>query len=315
METQVLKETDKSSDLTDNQKITPFLWFDNNAEEAVRFYSYVFDKSRIKTVTRYGESGAKASGQEKGSIMTISFEIEGYEMVGINGGPVLNINPSLSFFINCDTVEEVDSLWAKLSKNGNIMMELNRYPFAEKYGWVEDKFGVSWQIITLKSEQKITPCLMFSGNHHLMAEDAINFYISVFRNSKINFLARYEANQGPEGAIVHCNFSLEDKQFLAMDSHERMPIDFTPGVSMVINCNTQEEIDYYWEKLTEGSDESTQQCGWLQDKFGFSWQVIPTVWVQIMSECDPARTERAMKAILTMKKIDIKALQKAIETI
>jgi predicted 3-demethylubiquinone-9 3-methyltransferase (glyoxalase superfamily) len=191
------------------------------------------------------------------------------------------------------------------------MMELGTYPFNAKYGWIEDKYGVSWQLILQERPQKITPCLMFTGANHKKAEEAINFYISIFKNSGIVQLEHYTAEQGPEGAVVHAKFLLNGEEFNAMDSHISLPYEFTPAVSMVINCEDQEEIDHFWEKLTYGGDERYQQCGWLQDRFGVSWQIVPDAMNKMMSDPDPERSERVMQAVLRMKKIDIKTIQKA----
>jgi predicted 3-demethylubiquinone-9 3-methyltransferase (glyoxalase superfamily) len=121
------------------QKITPFLWFDNNAEEAVNFYISIFKNSKIVSVARYGEAGANVSGQPKGTVMTIAFQLEGQEFVALNGGPVFTFSPAISFVVNCETQEEVDALWEKLSEGGEIV----------ECGWLKDKFGVSWQIVPI----------------------------------------------------------------------------------------------------------------------------------------------------------------------
>lgn len=121
------------------QKITPFIWFDNQAEEAVNFFTSIFKNSKIKTVTRYGEAGAKVSGMQKGTVMTIAFQIEGQEFVAINGGPVFEITPSISFFVNCENQQEIEALWEKLSKGGDER--------AQQCGWLQDKYGVSWQVV------------------------------------------------------------------------------------------------------------------------------------------------------------------------
>lgn len=313
METLIMTEPGKKMKGTDHQRISPFLWFDNNAEEAVNFYVSVFKNSKINVVTRYGAAGAKASGQQEGSVMTLSFQIEGQEFVAINGGPVFQITPSISFFVNCATAQEVNTLWEKLSEGGAVMMELDKYPFSERYGWIQDKFGVSWQLILPDRNQKIAPCLMFTGSQHKKAEEAINFYTSIFKNSDIIQLERYTADQGPEGAVIHSKFLLDGQEFTAMDSHMPLPHDFNPAISLVVNCENQEEIDYFWEKLSEGGDERAQQCGWLQDKFGLSWQIIPAAWDEIMRDSDTGKSERAMQAVLQMKKIDIKTILKAVE--
>ena len=312
METKTISKPDKKTKETGKQKISPFLWFDNQAEEAVNFYTSIFNNSMIGTLARYSEAGAKASGQQKGSVMSIAFRIEGQEFVALNGGPVFKINPSISFFVNCDTMHEIDRLWEKLSDEGTIFMELGKYPFSEKYGWIQDKFGVSWQLILPGRKQKITPCLMFSGEHHKMAEEAINFYISVFsKDSSVIQLERYKADEGPEGAVVHSKFTLNGQEFSAMDSHQQVPYDFNPSISMVVNCKTQEEIDHFWGKLSDGGDERFQQCGWLQDRFGVSWQIVPDAMDKMMNDPDPERSERVMQAVLRMKKIDMKAIKKA----
>jgi predicted 3-demethylubiquinone-9 3-methyltransferase (glyoxalase superfamily) len=310
METQIISERIKKTAGIGFQKITPFLWFDNEAEEAVNFYTSLFNNSKIKIVTRYSEVGAKASGREKGTVMTVPFQIEGQEFTAINGGPVFKITPSISFFVNCDKLEEIDRLWAKLANGGEIFMELNKYPFSERYGWVKDKYGVSWQLILGASAQKIMPCLMFTGDHHKQAEEAIGFYTSVFKHSDIIYLERYKSDEGPEGAVVHAKFTLDTQEFIAMDSHSLLPYNFNPAISLVVNCQTQEEIDYYWEKLTQGGSPEAQQCGWCQDKYGVSWQVVPSNLGELVSDSDVAKSGKVMQALLQMKKIDIKTLQK-----
>ncbi len=309
METQTKTESGKIKMVAKSQKITPFLWFDNQTEEAVNFYVTVFNNTKIKTTTRYGEKGAKASGMPENSVMTMAFQIEGQDFVAINGGPVFQINPTISFFVNCETVQEIDRLWEKLSEDGMVMMELDNYPFAEKYGWIQDKFGVSWQLIIAEREQKITPCFMFSGDQHTKAEEAINFYTSIFSDSKIIQLERYGKEVGPEGAVVHCKFTLNGQEFVAMDSHENMGMNFNPATSMVVNCETQDEIDYYWERLTESGFEGAQQCGWLQDKFGVSWQIVPNILGELLSH--PDKGGHVMQAMLQMKKLDINVLMQA----
>src|ERR687886_1722357 len=122
---------------TNIQKITPFMWFDDNAEEAARFYTSIFKKSKIIDVTHYGESGAEASGRSKGTVMTVTFELEGQRFMALNGGPVFKFSPAISFLVSCETQKEVDNLWEKLSEGGE----------QEQCGWLKDKFGVSWQIV------------------------------------------------------------------------------------------------------------------------------------------------------------------------
>ena len=128
------------------QTITPFLWFNDQAEEAANFYVSLFDNSSIEYTAYYNEDVAKVSGRPEGSVMTVDFQLEGQDFVALNGNPEYPFTPAVSFFIACETPEEIDHLWAKLSTGGIALMELGQYPFSEKYGWVQDQFGVSWQL-------------------------------------------------------------------------------------------------------------------------------------------------------------------------
>lgn len=311
MEPQIISGREKEIKGVGIQKITPFLWFDHQAEEAANFYISIFKNAKIKTVNRYGKEGAEGSGREKGTVMTVAFQIEGQEFVAINGGPIFKITPVISFFVNCDTPQEIDQLWEKLSDGGTVMMELDKYPFSERYGWIQDKFGVSWQLILPGRKQKIVPCLMFAGEQHKKAEEAVNFYVSIFKNSGIIQLEHYDASMGPEGAVVHSKFTLSGHEFTAMDSHMEFPFNFNPAVSFVVNCETQEEVDYYWDSLSKDGDESAQQCGWLKDRFGVSWQIIPKAFLEMLKDVDSEKSGRVMQAMFQMKKIDINGLKKA----
>ena len=153
-------------------------------------------------------------------------------------------------------------------------------------------------------KQKITPFLWFDNQ----AEDAMNFYISVFKNSKVGEIARYgEAGPGPAGSVMTATFELDGQHFIALNAGPHFK--FTEAISFVIDCQDQEEVDYYWNKLTEGGQES--QCGWLKDKFGLSWQVVPTMLSKLFNTPDKDKANRAMKAMMQMKKLDIASLQKA----
>jgi predicted 3-demethylubiquinone-9 3-methyltransferase (glyoxalase superfamily) len=299
--------------ITAKQLITPFLWFDHQAEDAVKFYTTTFANSKVKLVTRYGKDVAKASGRKEGTVMTVSFQVEGQDFIALNGGPGPALSPAISFFVHCDKPKDVDRLWAKLSPGGEVITALDKYPFSDRYGWIKDRFGVSWQLIVARRKQRIAPCLMFAGKQHLKSEDAIRFYMSVFKNSKILLLERYRAGQGPDGAVVHSKFALNGQEFTAMDSQTNMPLDFTQAISLVVNCATQKDIDYYWSALSEGGDEKAQVCGWLQDKYGVSWQIVPKVFFKMLSDRDPKKSDRVMTALLQMKKIDIALLKKAYE--
>ncbi len=160
--------------------------------------------------------------------------------------------------------------------------------------------------------QKITPCLWFDNQ----AEEAVNFYISIFKNSKIVSVARYgeagaEVSGRPKGSVMTIIFRIEGQEFMALNGGTIFK--FNEAISLIVNCKTQEEVDRLWEKLSEGGDEKAQQCGWLKDKYGVSWQIVPTVLGEMLQDKDARKSERVMKALLQMKKIDIKALKQAYE--
>jgi predicted 3-demethylubiquinone-9 3-methyltransferase (glyoxalase superfamily) len=160
--------------------------------------------------------------------------------------------------------------------------------------------------------QKITPCLWFDDQ----AEEAVEFYTAIFRNSKIVNVARYgevgqEVHRKPSGTVMVVAFELDGQAFTALNGGPMFK--FNEAISFQVNCETQEEVDYYWEKLSEGGDETAQQCGWLKDKYGASWQVIPTVLPEMINDPDSEKSQRAMTAMLQMKKIDIDELKRAYE--
>lgn len=292
------------------QKITSCLWFDSNAEEAANFYTSLFKNSNIGKVARYDEASSKASGQPAGSVLTIEFDIEGYKFLGLNGGPVFKLNPSISFFVVLEDEKEVDTLWNKLLDGGSVLMEYQKYEWAEKYGWLQDKYGLSWQIsLGKKSDvgQTITPSLLFAGNQFGRAEEAVNLYTSVFKNSDIVGIMK---NPSGDSSVMHAQFKLNGEVFMAMDSREDHQFNFNEAISFVVDCKDQEEVDYYWNNLTsDGGQESV--CGWLKDKFGVSWQITPTILTKYLVDKDAEKSQRVMQAMLQMKKIVIEDLEKA----
>jgi predicted 3-demethylubiquinone-9 3-methyltransferase (glyoxalase superfamily) len=160
--------------------------------------------------------------------------------------------------------------------------------------------------------QKIAPCLWFDSN----AEEAVNFYTAIFKNSKIGNISRYgeagyEIHGKPSGTVLTMEFELNGQAFTALNGGPMFK--FNEAVSFQVGCESQEEIDYYWGKLSEGGDQKDQQCGWLKDKYGLSWQIVPNVLSAMLRDKDVKKSERVMKALLQMKKLDIKALKQAYE--
>jgi predicted 3-demethylubiquinone-9 3-methyltransferase (glyoxalase superfamily) len=293
------------------QKISPFLWFDDNAVEATNFYVSVFPNSKILSINGY-ERDTPPSPNVPGSVRYTTFELYGQVFNALNGGPYFKITPAISFFVNCETHEEIDTLWQKLTDGGMALMGLDQYPFSEKFGWVQDKFGVSWQLNLAKRTQKITPFLMFFGDQYAKAEEAMNLYASLFTDSHIGEIERFGPGEmGVEGTIKLGSFYLAGQEFMVSDSNFPHKFTFTEGLSFFVNCETQQEVDFLWEKLSAGG--TIQQCGWLKDPFGVSWQIIPTILSKLLNDPDPVKSKRVMDAMLQMKKIDSDMLIKAYE--
>jgi predicted 3-demethylubiquinone-9 3-methyltransferase (glyoxalase superfamily) len=291
------------------QKITPFLWFDGKAEEAANFYTAVFSNSRIVTMKPWPEGSPFPEDQ----IMNGTFELDGQQFYAFDAGPMFKFNPSVSFFVVFETVEETDAVWQKLTEGGSIMMPLDKYDWSEKYGWVQDRFGISWQVSFGKISdvgQKFTPSLLFTGEQYGKAEGAVNFYTSVFDDSTIAGIVKYKAGEnGPEGTVKHAQFSLAGQTFMVMDSSAPHGFKFNEAISFFISCKTQEEVDKFWNKLSEGGQKS--RCGWLKDQFGVSWQIVPDALLNLMGDQDRVKAKRVMDAMMKMDKLIIADLEKA----
>lgn len=287
--------------------IVTHLWFDHEAAEAARFYVGLFPDSRITSESKIG-------GTPSGDVDLLSFELAGSGFQAISAGPVFKINPAVSFLVACESREEVDRYWKALSPGGSELMPLGAYPFSEHYAWVMDRFGVSWQLMAmgaLKSPQKITPTLMFTGGNVGRAEEAVRFYASLFESSSVGPIDRYGPGMEPDDpqSVKHGSFSLSGRAFAAMDSAHPHGFTFNEAISFMVFCETQAEIDHYWEGLSAYPE--AERCGWLKDRFGFSWQIVPTALGRIMGSGDEVSRERATKAFLAMKKFDIAALERA----
>lgn len=287
------------------------LWFDNNAAAAVQFYQTVFPDMQVGRVLRYGKEGFEIHQRPEGSVMSIDFMIWGTDFQAINGGPVFRMNPSISFFILCDTATEAEGFWNALSEEGQILMPLDRYEWSESYGWLQDRYGVSWQIFTGQRsdpDQRISPALMFSGKQLGRAEEAMQFYTSVFEDGEILGVQKYPPGGAyPEGTVMHAEFRIAGRNLMAMDSAEDHAFGFNEGISLVVRCTTQEQIDYFWNKLTDGGSEV--ECGWLKDRFGISWQVVPVQLDKMLADPDRSKAERVTKAFLQMKKLELEKLE------
>ena len=291
------------------KRIVPHLWFDTEALEAAKFYTSLFDDSRI-------ESSSKMDGTPSGTVETAKIVLEGQEFMLLSAGPLFKFTPAVSFMVSCETKEEVDRLWNALREGGGELMALGEYPFSERYGWLMDKFGLSWQIMYNGGKsvpQKIAPALMFVGEQRGKAEEAIRYYSSVFSGSSVDGILHYGPDDKPdkEGTLKFGAFTLDGQRFSAMDSAYDHGFSFNEAISLMVFCENQEEIDYFWEKLSAHPE--AEQCGWLKDKYGLSWQIVPRILNKMMSDKDPAKSKRVQAAFLAMKKFDIAGLERAYE--
>ena len=307
------------------QKIIPHLWYDKEAKEAAEFYVSVFSdpfdsaqgKSKITNVTTLHDTPS-------GDCDVVSFHLWGYSFMAISAGPLFKFNPSISFMVNFDPSQDpdakkrIDEVWSKLIDGGKALMPIDKYPFSERYGWVQDKYGLSWQLILTEPEGEerplIIPSLLFVTERCDKAEEATDFYLSIFENAKRGAIARYPAGSEPnkEGAIMFCDFTLESQWFAVMDGSARMhDFTFNEAISLIVNCEDQEEIDYYWEKLSAVPE--SEQCGWLKDKYGVSWQIVPKELDEMMGKGTREQIDQVTQAFLPMKKLDIAKLKEAYE--
>lgn len=320
------------------QKIVPSLWFDKNCEEAINFYTSIFPNSKIDTMQYYPEGSSEPHMQGmEGKVLTGIFELDGYKFMALDGGPIFKLNPAISFILNFDpskkenAKEELTALWEKLSDGGTTRMPLQKYDFSKLYGWTEDKYGVNWQLMLTdpagEDRPFIIPSLMFTKEKAGKAEEAVDFYLSIFKNSpsasirqaqgkssgqaKRGTVARYPAGMPDDrqGSIMFSDFMLENQWFAAMDSAGPHEFIFNEAVSFFVECKDQEEVDYFWEKLTTLPE--FEQCGWLKDKYGISWQIVPKQLGELLSDPDKEKAGRVMNAMLGMKKISVADLQKA----
>jgi predicted 3-demethylubiquinone-9 3-methyltransferase (glyoxalase superfamily) len=291
--------------------ILPCVWLDAEAEEAGTFYISTFPGGRIAALSRYPEGSDNPVGKPRGSVLTVEIEIAGQRFTLLNGGRQFAPNPSISFFVHVDTADEADRLFGALAAGGQELMPLGKYPWSERYGWVKDRFGVSWQVITGPAFEAFTivPCLMFANAQRGRAEEAMSTYTRIFANGRIDSIERYAAGEGAEGTVKHGRFSLDGQLMVAMDSHIEHGFTFDEGLSLQIMCKDQPEIDRFWDALSEGGEPGP--CGWLKDRFGLSWQVVPAVITTWLTSPDAAARDRVFHALLAMNKLDVTTLERA----
>jgi len=296
------------------KSIMPNLWFDKNAEEAVKFYTALFKNSKIGNFQRYGKEGFEFHQMPEGTLMTVEFELFGQKFLALNGGPIFKFSEAVSFFIYCESETEILNFYNSLSNDGKVIMKLDKYDWSEKYAWVIDKFGISWQLDITKSDspQKIVPTLLFVNDKITKVKEAVDHYTNIFPESKIIFKFENPANDKiKEETIMFAQFALNGVFFNAMSGEGKHEFDFNESISFIVNCDSQEEIDFFWEKLGKEGDPKAQQCGWLKDKFGVSWQIVPSKLGKLLNSGNKEQSSTVMNELLKMKKLDLEVLEKA----
>lgn len=273
------------------RSVHPALWFEAEAEAAAERYLAAFQDGRV--VSRQP--------------VAVSLELLGHRLLLINGGPMVRPTPALSLFVTLDREGAVMGAWDALSEGGEVLMPLEPTPWSPMFGWVQDRWGVSWQL-NLRTEgspeQALAPALMFTGAQLGRAEEALDLYTRLLPGGAVHGVTRTPAG--------HVGFALAEaagQQLILMDSAHPHGFTFTEGVSMVVECETQDDIDHAWDGLVEGGEAS--RCGWLKDRFGVSWQVVPASLSALMS--DPERAQRVVEAFLPMQKLDLATLERAAE--
>lgn len=299
------------------QRIVPNIWCNGTAEEAGAFYASAFENARFEVEGRYPTEGLPDFQQRfAGQAVTVALTISGTRFTLINAGDEFQPNPSISFMLNFDPLlfdgsEEqarasLDRLWARLSEGGTALMPLGEYPFSRHYGWIQDRYGVSWQLMLTDPAGDprpfIIPALMFDGEAQDRAAEAADFYVSLFADwpggSEVGSRAPYGAPTGKASAeaLAFGEFRIGEQWFMASDNGSGVDHGFSCGVSLEVHCAGQAEIDRLWEALSAVPE--AEACGWLADRFGVSWQIVPENMGELMERPEAWQCLMGMKRIV-----------------
>jgi predicted 3-demethylubiquinone-9 3-methyltransferase (glyoxalase superfamily) len=291
-------------------QIKPHLWFNSQAKEAAEFYTTLLPDSAVTYVNQLHNTPS-------GDCDIVEFTLAGQPFMAISAGPLFKFNPSISFMMHFDQAAALDEVWNKLEEGGKVMMPLDTYPFSDRYGWLADKYGVSWQLILVKPDSEkrpvIVPSLLFTEPVVGKANEALDFYCSVFKDGKRGTTAPRPEDMGPDkaGTLMYADFYIDQTWLAAMDSAHEHGFRFNEAISLLVQCDTQEEIDHYFSALS--TDPKSEQCGWLKDKYGVSWQITSTLIGEVFKNGTREQIDRVTQTFLPMKKIDLATLQRAYE--
>lgn len=334
--------TPDSAKRAETQKIVPCLWFDHNAEEAAGLYTRIFRDTVITTVDRYPTDPAVLPDfqqQLAGQVLTLEMELAGCKLLCLNAGPEFRPNPSINFMLHFDPAttpdarEYLDAVHTALLADGGMeLMPLQAYPFSPHYTWVQDRFGVSWQLMLVDPAAELSGAsittadddpaaggddcplpfvmlsFMFGGAHQNECAMAVDSYLKLFSDSHMHTRVRYDQGGGvPElgpdmtspatgTSVMYSDFTLAGQWLTAMDSGAPQDFTFTEGVSLIVNCADQDEIDRYWAALSR--DPAAEACGWCRDEFGVSWQIVPANWNELSKRPGAYQTMMGQKKII-----------------
>jgi len=295
--------------MSTQQKIVPCIWANANAEDAVAFYLSVFPNAEELRRSHYPTSGlADFQAAMAGEVLTIDFAIGGFRITALNAGSEFRPNPMLSFIVNFDpslmpdAQTQLDTVWDRLLDGGEVLMPLDEYPFSKHYGWVQDKFGVSWQLMLTSPDGEprpfIIPSLMFANANANRGAEALDYYTSTFADARTGTVVPWpdDQDQVKAGSVMFGEFAVGEQWFAVMDSPSGHEFDFNEGVSLQVECADQAEIDAMWQALSRVPE--AEVCGWCKDQFGVSWQVVPANIEQLLAG-------PGFAAMMSMKKIII----------
>lgn len=286
------------------QKIIPHLWFDTEAAEAAEQYAGLFENSRV--ISRHILPDTPSGDAEQ-----VEFELAGLKCSAISAGPYFKFNPSISFMVSCKDKEEVDRLYNALC--ADVLMPLDAYPFSKYYAWIQDRYGLNWQLMldeNWEAHSKIRPVLLFSGEACGKAEEALDLYVSIFSEAEKVFVNRYGEGEAHDkrAKINYSEVNLGGIQLVAMDHGYGAEFTFNEAFSLMVLCQDQKEIDEYWDKLSYVPE--AEQCGWVKDRFGLSWQITPANMNELIYGGTEEDLKRLTEVFLKMKKFDLAELER-----
>jgi len=286
--------------------IVSHLWFDTQAKEAALFYCSLFPDSKVDGTTVIKDTPS-------GDCDFVNFTLAGVPFSAISAGPYFRLNPSISLTVTYEDEAKIRALWELLIAGGNELMPLQAYEFSPCFGWLADRYGVNWQLLTGAEhpDQRIMPSLLFSGAHAGLAREAMEYYVSVFEDAAVTTVIPYAPDeaQSEKARIQYAQFRIRGTKFVAMDHGMDVDYTFNEAFSFVVPCHDQAEIDYFWAKLSHVPE--AEQCGWCKDRFGVSWQIIPSDLEEVLFGGSEAEKARVTAAFLKMKKFDLETLAMA----